>query len=165
MPDLYRKYKVNLPAFIICLFSPLILAECIRLAVPNPNVVLQSLNLPAFIPPGIVFVIVWVILYLIMGLALYSILTLDYKNIRLKYSALLYFFLQLAFNYLWFVVFFGFQYRGLSVLIITLLLALAIATWKRLRAISISISRLWLLYLIWLAFAAFLTYIIWILNL
>ncbi len=93
------------------------------------------------------------------------ILITNKLNDHSKNVAVAYFFSQLALSYLWFIVFFAFQYRGLSVLIIAFLLALVIAVWKRLRAISAFTSRLWLLYIIWLSFAAILNYSIWIINL
>jgi tryptophan-rich sensory protein len=165
MPKTILNVKFKLPLLVVCLFSPLLLAECVKISSPNPAVVLQSLFLPIFQPPNWLFIFIWVILYLVMGFSLYMILITNKLNDHSKNVAVAYFFSQLALSYLWFIVFFAFQYRGLSVLIIAFLLALVIAVWKRLRAISAFTSRLWLLYIIWLSFAAILNYSIWIINL
>lgn len=165
MPKNAQTQKLKLPLFIVCFFSPLLLAECVKFCLPSPAVVLHSLRLPIFMPPMWLAVCIWFLLYLMMGYSLYIILTNNILKGRPRYSVFLYFVLQLALNYLWLVVFFVLQYRGLSVLMVAFLLALVIAVWKRLRAINTLMSHLWFFYTAWLFFSAVLNYTIWILNL
>ena len=157
--------KLKLPLFIVCLFAPLLLAECIKLCAPSAGIILQNLRLPPFFPPGWLLQAMWFILYIIMGYSLYVIITNSILQGRAKNSAFYYFVLQLALNYLWYTAFFAFQYRGFSVLLMALWLSLVIAVWKRVRAINVCMSNLWFFYTAWLFFSAILNYSIWILNL
>ena len=64
------------------------------------------MNQPPLSPPGWLFPVVWTILYLLMGYASYRVLTTDTVP-RLVDRALTLYGAQLAFNFLWPLVFFG----------------------------------------------------------
>jgi tryptophan-rich sensory protein len=123
----------------------------------------DTLNKPALTPPDLAFPIVWSILYTLMGLSLYLIWNQGIKNPKVK-SALIIFGIQLGFNILWTIIFFGTQsiLGGLTVIIL-LWLFILITIFK---FFPISKPAAWLLvpYSLWVIFAAYLNFSILLLN-
>ncbi len=113
-------------------------------------------------PPGWVFGPVWTALFLLMGYALYLVWTDEGgKNKRRAYWI---FGIQLALNTLWSIIFFGLQSPG-GALVEIVFLWLAILAMIFVFA-KISKLAAWLLipYILWVSFAAYLNYSIWMLN-
>ena len=63
-----------------------------------------SFTKPSFAPPGILFPIIWTILYLLMGVSSYIVAQSDHPD---KLLALRTYFIQLFFNFMWSILFFG----------------------------------------------------------
>ncbi len=120
-----------------------------------------SLQKPPLNPPGWMFGPVWTILYLLMGVSLWLIWG---SNAKEKKKALWLFFVQLALNAIWTPIFFGVQSIGGALTIIVLLWAAIILT--ILTFTKISKPAAWLLapYILWVSFAVYLNFAIFILN-
>jgi benzodiazapine receptor len=121
-----------------------------------------TLRKPAFNPPDWVFAPVWTSLYALMAIAAW--LVWRKPDAAARTAGLKLFWLQLALNFLWSMVFFrGHALLAAGIEILLLLAAIAAAT-----ALFGRISRMaaWLMtpYLLWVAFAAVLTWAIWRLN-
>lgn len=121
-----------------------------------------TLEKPLLNPPSWVFGPVWTILFLLMGYAFYLVWISDGKE--KKITAYITFAIQLVLNIFWSAIFFGLKSPGLALMEIWFLwLAIIFNIFAFYR-----ISRLsaWLLipYLLWVTFAAYLNYSIWILN-
>ena len=115
---------------------------------------------PTLSPPGIVFPIVWTIIYLLIGI---SYTLLKEKGEVPKETKQLYH-TQLIFNYLWTVIFFVFKLRLLSVLWIIILDALVIVmTYQFYKQNKVS-GFLLIPYVLWLLFATYLNISIYFLN-
>ena len=115
---------------------------------------------PTLSPPGIVFPIVWTIIYLLIGI---SYTLLKEKGQVLKETKQLYY-SQLIFNYLWTFIFFVFRLRLLSVLwIIILDVLVIIMTYQFYKQNKLS-GILLILYVLWLLFATYLNISIYFLN-
>lgn len=115
----------------------------------------KELNRPPFSPPGIVFPIVWVILYALMGISAYLIERSPNQEAE-KQKALRIYAAQLFLNFLWSIVFFRFQLPGVSLIIILaliLLVALMISSFYKVEPLAAYLN---IPYLIWLVFAAYL---------
>lgn len=116
-----------------------------------------TLNKP-FDLPSIVFPIVWSILYLLMGVSAYIIS--ESNNGR----ALKIYFIQLIFNSLWTLIFFGFNLYTLGfiwILILIILVAIMIIIFYNTKRIA---GLLNIPYLLWLIFALYLNFSIVLLN-
>lgn len=123
----------------------------------------QTLNQPAFAPPGWLFPIAWGILYALMGLAAALIPTAKGSDADKKRALTLYG-LQLLVNFSWSIIFFRFELLWLSVAVILLLLLLVVLTFLAfldLRPIS---GYLLIPYLLWLLFATYLNISVALLN-
>lgn len=122
----------------------------------------EDVNQPALTPPMIVFPIVWTILYTLMGISSYLVYKTEGKGN--KKAALRVYGLQLAVNSLWTYFFFSAQsYSGAFVAILVLLI-LIIAMIVLFYQVNKTSAYLQIPYLIWTAFAAYLNYMVWMLN-
>lgn len=123
----------------------------------------KKLIKPAFSPPGWVFSVVWTILYLLMAVALYKIIIKGKQGEDIS-KALIYFFIQLALNFLWTIIFFRFRLYGVAFLELLLLLIFILLTTFEFYKIDKVAAYLMIPYIIWVSFAGVLNYSIWILN-
>ena len=117
---------------------------------------------PPLTPPGIVFPIVWGILFLLLGIGGGRIAQKPASQARLE--GLWVFFLQLAFNFFWSILFFSFQWFGLAflwLLILWGLIAWMIYAFHRLDPLA---AWLQVPYLLWVTFAAYLNAGVWLLQ-
>lgn len=122
-----------------------------------------TLNKPPFSPPNWIFGPVWTLLYLLMGISAFLIWRKGLHNKKVK-KALGYFLLQLFFNFIWSVIFFGFHSPLLGLLDIVVLLVLVIITIASFYKSSRIAAYLLIPYLLWLSFATILNLSIVVLN-
>ena len=115
---------------------------------------------PPFSPKGIVFPIVWSILYILMSISLYQVLE---ENIDNDTSILIYS-IQLFFNSLWTLIFFGFKNFFISFIWIMVLIFFVIKMFLHFYKIKKSAGLLIIPYIIWLFIALYLNIGIYVLN-
>ena len=122
-----------------------------------------TLQKPFFNPPNWIFGPVWTLLYLIMGISLYIVWIAKVEK-KAKLQGITFFFIQLALNVLWSILFFGLK-SPTAALIGIIFLWLAIFLTIR-SFLQISKKAGWLLipYLVWVSFATILNLSIVILN-
>lgn len=120
-----------------------------------------TLNKPSFSPPNWVFGPVWTLLYILMGISLYLVWA---SKSKVKQNALNLFFVQLGLNALWSIVFFGLHSPFLALLTIVALWAMIFLTIQAFLKINKISGRLLVPYLVWVSFATYLNYSIWVLN-
>lgn len=116
----------------------------------------------AFTPPAILFPIVWTILYALMGIGAARVWLSPASQERTRGIAV--FFIQLAVNFFWSIIFFNLQAYGFAFLWIValwILIALMILLFKESDPVA---AWLQIPYLAWVTFAAYLTYAAWMLN-
>ena len=117
---------------------------------------------PPLAPPGIVFPIVWSILFALMGVGVARIYLSPASNARS--CALGIFLLQLAFNFFWSIIFFNLQNFGLALLWLVVLWALIIWMLRSFYTIDPLSAWLQIPYFLWVTFAAYLNFGVWRLN-
>jgi tryptophan-rich sensory protein len=122
-----------------------------------------ELNKPSFNPPNWIFAPVWTLLYIMMGIAAGIVWAKGFYHIWVK-TALYHFGIQLLFNALWSIIFFGFKNPFGALLVILTLLVLLIFTIKWFKVVSTTAAYLLIPYLLWVCFATALNYKIWELN-
>ena len=121
-----------------------------------------TLNKPSFNPPNYLFAPVWTLLYLLMGVSLFTIWRSQIGQNRT--NALFIFTIQLTFNFFWSFLFFKFNLLGLALVEIVLLwtsILLMIIIFKRISKLA---AFLQIPYLLWVSFATILNSAIWFLN-
>lgn len=121
-----------------------------------------TLGKPLWTPPNLAFPIAWTILYILMGVA--AALTWSAAGPGRRAQPMTAFFVQLALNVLWTLLFFGLRNPLLGLIDILLLLAAILWTMLAFRRVSRLAALLLLPYLLWVAFATTLNFEIWRLN-
>ncbi len=123
----------------------------------------QVINQPPLSPPGWVFPIVWTVLYLLMGEASYRVLVSGKGKGEIR-KALIAYGVQLALNFLWPLVFFGGKmYLTAFFILIGLWIAIFI-TLQRFSKIDETAGDLLIPYLLWVTFAGYLNFGVFLLN-
>lgn len=112
----------------------------------------DALAKPAIMPPGWVFGVAWTIIYVLLAEALAMILVEPPSKFRR--TALILFFVQLAFNLAWSPIFFAAHDIDLAALSILAMLALAGATAGQFWFFRRLAALLLVPYLAWLCFAS-----------
>ena len=155
--------KTNWTLLLICILIPLAVGGLAAFLTQNNMETFGSLNQPPLTPPAWLFPVVWTILYTLMGIASYLVLTSGKNPIAIRTSLWVYG-IQLFFNFLWTIIFFNLQaYTFAFVWLILLWLLILLNTFLFYR---ISKPAGWLLvpYFLWVTFAAYLNLAIAILN-
>ncbi|MBU0732470.1 tryptophan-rich sensory protein [Patescibacteria group bacterium] len=129
---------------------------------PNIATWYDTLIEPVFAPPNWLFGPAWVLLYTLMGIALF--LVWEKRQDNRFGAAIIFFFTQLYFNALWSHIFFGWHNLGLAYLEILLLLGLIIITTIFFFKIDKAAGWLMVPYIVWVTFASFLNLAFWYLN-
>lgn len=152
--------KINFKNLIISILVPVLLGALVGLITAGSNNY-SNLNQPFFAPPGILFPIVWTILYVLMGISDYLI-----KESHSVYQrkAIFTYQLQLIVNLLWSIIFFLLKLRTFAFIWILLLIILVISMIKQFAKISKVAAYLQIPYLLWLIFASILNLTIIFLN-
>ena len=149
--------KSMLVVFVAVCFSAGMVGQL--LVAGEPDEWYRRLNKPDFTPPGWVFGPVWSALYLLMGIAAWTVWRR--KGLSL---ALGLFVVQLILNATWSGLFFGMQRPDLAFAEILVLWAFIFATTIEFFRVSAVGGWLMVPYLAWTAFAAVLNGAIWRMN-
>ena len=155
--------KINWKLLILCIAIPLAVGGAAALLTGGGMEVFESVNQPPLSPPAWLFPVVWTILYTLMGISSYLILTSGAEREKVQNALSIYAY-QLAVNFLWPTFFFNFRWFFFSFLWLLLLIFLVAAMIREFYKISKPAAYLNIPYLIWLLFAGYLNFTIWWLN-
>ncbi len=122
----------------------------------------NSLNKPFLAPPSSVFPPVWTVLYIMIAISL--ILFLKSGMNKSKILPLVFFILQLIFNFAWSFLFFNMQNIGLALIDIIFMWIFTLLTVISFFKHSKIASILLIPYLIWISFAFYLNLAYFVLN-
>ena len=122
----------------------------------------HSLNSPVYSPPDWIFMPVWTILYIFIGISLYLFIQDGFS--KGKTIPLLFFALQLFFNFMWSIIFFSWQNIFLAFIDVVLLLITIIITIFMFYKYSKLSAYFLIPYLLWVFFATILNFGYLILN-
>ncbi|MES2985628.1 MAG: TspO/MBR family protein [Patescibacteria group bacterium] len=122
-----------------------------------------NLNKPALNPPSWIFGPVWIMLYTLMGIALYQVIQKHWYRKEVK-IAISIFSVQLLLNAVWSPVFFGAQRVGIALGVISLMWVSIVATIFAFKKVKNTAAYLLIPYILWVSFALYLNFQIWKLN-
>ena len=155
--------KQNTKLLFICIAIPMVIGGVSAFLAQNGMESFADMNKPPLSPPTWLFPIVWTILYILMGISSYLILTSEAEESEIR-SALRLYGYQLMVNFLWPTFFFNFGWYGFSFLWLLLLWGLVLFMILYFKNLSNWAAYLNIPYLLWLTFAGYLNLFIWILN-
>lgn len=153
--------KIKWKALIVSILIPIGLGIISGIS-GEASEVFKQLAKPSFSPPAIVFPIVWTILYILMGISAYLIYMSRDK--RKSKSALRIYLIQLLLNGLWTTLFFRFRLFLFSFLWLLIIIAFVLAMIIKFYRINKWAAYIQIPYLLWLIFASFLNYEMYLIN-
>jgi tryptophan-rich sensory protein len=146
----------------------------------------STLDRPTFTPPGSIIGAVWTVLFLLMGISLYLVwaksweVKLPLRGLALKAwnrlsqklltgtwreeNVMLIFAIQLALNVLWSFLFFALKSPGLAFFELLMLWFAILYTIVNFYRVSKPAGYLLIPYILWVTFAGYLNYVIWMMN-
>lgn len=152
--------KIQWKKLIICLFIPLAIGSLSAFLTKDNIQLFQLINKPTLSPPSWIFPIVWTILYILMGIASYLVWTMP----RTNNCALIFYLIQLGFNFFWTIIFFNFKLYLFAFIWLLLMWLLILKTTLLFYQTSKPAGYLMLPYLLWVSFAGYLNFSIYLLN-
>lgn len=145
---------------IICIAVPLAVGVLSALLTRNGMQTFKLLNKPKLAPPGWLFPVAWTILYVLMGIASYAVITSRKPN----GAALITYGLQLVFNFFWSIIFFNLNQYLFAFIWLVILWLLIVKTAVLFYQITEPAGYLMIPYIVWVAFAGYLNLSIFLLN-
>lgn len=124
----------------------------------------EQIKTPPLSPPAILFPIVWTILYALMGISAAIVYTHQDDNFHETRCGLRAYAISLVFNFLWSIVFFNFKWYGFAFFWLLGLLFFIIKTIVCYFRVNKLAAYLQIPYAFWVAFAGYLNFGIWMLN-
>ena len=155
--------KIRRKTLLICIAIPLTVGGAAALLTMGSMETFGQLNKPPLSPPAWLFPVVWTLLYTLMGIASYLVVTSHNARQAISNAIGLYA-AQLAVNFFWSILFFNFSAYLLSFLWLLLLWGLILATLIAFYRLSPAAGYLLVPYLIWVTFAGYLNFAIYLLN-
>ena len=155
--------KIRWKELILSLAIPLAVGGLSSLITKDAMKSFEALRQPLLSPPAWMFPVVWTVLYLLMGLACYQVVTSEASAPRRR-RALTFYGLQLAANFLWSLLFFllGLYLTAfLWILVLWLLIFVCTVLFYYIRN---SAGKLMIPYILWVTFAVYLNLGIYLLN-
>lgn len=158
--------KNNIITLIIAIIIPLVVGGMSSFLTKDAMMIFDSVKKPPLSPPGILFPIVWTILYVMMGVSSYLVyVEKDNVNVKgLVKSTLIIYGVQLFFNFFWSILFFKYSLYMVAFIWLVILWILVFVFIKNAFKINKIASYLMMPYLMWMTFAGYLNIMIAILN-
>lgn len=159
----FMVFKFNLKRFLISVLIPIIVGGLSALITAGNMDIYTSIERPPLSPPGWLFPAAWSVLYFLMGVSLYLVWNSNAIQNQ-KQNAFVLFAVQLIFNFIWSPIFFNKQQFLLAFIILLLLWLFVILMIISFYKVSAWAGLLQIPYIIWLTFAGYLNFAIYILN-
>ena len=155
--------KINIKQLLICIAVPLLIGGLSAFLTRDSMTTFSQVIKPPLSPSGILFPIVWTVLYTLMGIASYLIVSSDAAKEDIQ-NAIFIYVLQLGINFFWSIFFFNFKWYLFSFFWLLLLWAFILYMIVIFYRISKPAAYLLIPYLLWVTFAGYLNLGIAILN-
>ena len=152
---------IKLKQLVISILIPLLVGGLSSLLSLNGFKDFAKISKPAFTPPGILFPIVWTILYILMGISSYIIYNQNCKNKNLSLKV---YALSLFFNFFWSILFFTLKLYTFSFIwLIALWVVIGVMIYMFYKCNSTA-AYLQIPYFLWVSFAGVLNLFVALLN-
>ena len=155
--------KIRWKTLLFAIAIPLLVGGLSALLTMGSMDQFELLEKPPLSPPGWLFPVVWTVLYILMGVASYLVLEAE-ADTDSKTSAIVFYALQLVFNFFWSIFFFGMEAYTLSFVWLSVLLLLVVITAIKFSKVSLASGLMLIPYIAWIVFAGYLNAGIALLN-
>jgi benzodiazapine receptor len=123
----------------------------------------QTLVKPSLNPPNWIFAPVWTLLYILIGVSLYLVWKKGFKNKKVRIGIYL-FSVQLILNFLWTFLFFGLRFPSIASMEIVALWIFILLTIIKFYKVSKIAAYMLIPYILWVSFASYLSFSVFLLN-
>lgn len=155
--------KIKWTELLTCLLIPLSVGAISGVISGSGIDGFNSMVKPPLSPPSWLFPIVWTVLFILMGVASYLVLTSGEKKEDIV-RALTFYGIQLFFNFFWSIIFFNLEWYLIAFIWLLVLWILIIITAVSFYNISKAAGLLMIPYILWVTFAGYLNFAIFLLN-
>ena len=155
--------KQKWKSLLVCLLLPVAVGGLSALLSMEGMKSFSQLEQPPLSPPAWLFPVVWTVLYLLMGLASWQVLTSGKPRSAVE-DALWWYGVQLLVNFFWSILFFRLGLLLTAFLWLVLLWVLILITLRKFGRLKASAGWLLAPYLTWVTFAGYLNFGVWLLN-
>ena len=153
--------KIQWKKLIYYIAVPLAVGAAAALLSREGMKMLDSVIKPPLTPPAWLFPLCWTVLYVLMGVASYLVAVSDDD---LRGNALVFYGVQLILNFFWPLLFFNLAAYLFSFIWLVILWTIILATMLKFYKISERAGDLMLPYILWVTFAGYLNFGIYMLN-
>ena len=157
---MWKKYK----PYILSVAFALFVGGLSAFVTKNNMDVYEKIKTPPLSPPGWLFPIVWTVLFILMGISSARVYVKGKESNENTDSAIKIYLWQLGVNFVWSILFFNRQAYLLSFLWIIALWLLICTMIKDFNRVDSIAGKLQIPYLLWVTFAGYLNFMIWLLN-
>lgn len=154
----------KLKPYIISILLTLAIGGLASLLTSSNADVYHNLNRPALAPPPILFPIVWSLLYILMGIGVGQVYTLRSSAPKSASCGIKLYIIQLVMNFLWTIIFFNTQAFLFAFIWLALLWIFIILMIFKFKEVSPAAAYLQIPYILWVTFAGYLNFMIYLLN-
>ena len=158
-----KSAKRNIIKYAVSIAVPLCVGIFSSLITAGNMDIYKEVNTPPLSPPSFLFPVVWTAIYILMGISCGMIWDRR-KTDKNAEKGLYYYGISLVFNFTWSIIFFNFRMFMPAFIWLLLLLYLIIFTVVYYRRVNKTAAYLQIPYIIWVAFAGYLNFGIWLLN-
>lgn len=159
-----KETKSKITAFIIAVAIPLATGGFSAFLTRNNMDIYEEIITPPLSPPSFLFPVVWTVLYFLMGVSSALIWEKRKENKEETETALLIYAASLVFNFIWSLIFFNSGMYLFSFIWLIALLILIITTIIKYKKLSSAAAYIQIPYALWVTFAGYLNFGIFILN-
>ena len=124
----------------------------------------EEVSTPPLSPPSFLFPVVWTVLYVLMGISAAIVYNTRTSPLARRKEALTLYYVSLFFNFFWSIIFFNIRAFLFAFVWLLVLLTLIILTIVKYYKINKTAAYLQIPYAVWVTFAGYLNFGIWILN-
>ena len=156
-------FKFNLKRFLISIAIPLLVGGLSAIITRGDMDLYSQIKNPPLSPPGWLFPVAWSILYTLMGISLYLVWNSNARYIA-KRNAYIFFGVQLFLNFIWSPIFFVGRQFLLAFIVLILMWSFTFGMIVSFYRISKLAGLLQIPYILWLTFAGYLNFAIYLLN-
>ena len=156
-------FRFNLKKFLISIVLPLVVGGVSALITSGNMNLYSQITRPPLSPPSWIFPVVWTILYILMGISLYLVWNSNADTDK-KRQAFIFFGIQLFLNFIWSPMFFNMRWFLFAFIVLIFMWIFALGMLISFYRISKPAGLLQIPYIIWLTFAGYLNFTIYLLN-
>ena len=155
--------KIKWTELLTCLLIPLSVGAISGIISGGGIDAFDSMIKPALSPPAWLFPIVWTTLFILMGIASYLVLVSGGDRSDIV-RCLVFYAAQLFFNFFWSIIFFNLEWYLVAFIWLVVLWVFILITTICFYNISKTAGYLMIPYLVWVGFAGYLNFAIFLLN-